>query len=55
MNNIVIVGLLDIGVDVTTITPESQHMNWSLQEADVQFLGIGILSQVKQTRDGLNT
>ena len=36
-------------MDVTIITPESWHPNWPLQEADVQFLGIGTLSQVKQS------
>ena len=42
-------GLLDTGADVTIITPESWHLNWPLQEADVQFLGIGTISQVKQS------
>ena len=41
--------LLETGVDVTIITPESWHPNWPLQEADVQFLGIGTLYQVKQS------
>ena len=30
------------------MTTESWHLYWPLQEADVQFLGIGTLSQVKQ-------
>ena len=38
-----------MGANVTIITPESWHLNWPLQEADVQFLGIGTLSQVKQS------
>ena len=45
--------LLETGADVTIITLESWHLNWSLQEVDVQFLGKGTLSQEKQ-RDGLN-
>ena len=36
ITNIVIEGFLD----VTIITPKSWHLNWPLQEADVQFLGI---------------
>ena len=42
-------GLLNTGVDVTIITPESWHPEWPLQETDIQFLGIGTLSQVKQS------
>ena len=49
INDIVIEGLLDTGVDVTIITPESWHPDWPLQEADIQLLGIGTLSQVKQS------
>ena len=41
-------------LDITIITPESWHANWSLQKEDVQYLRIGTLSQVKQTQDGLN-
>ena len=37
-----------MGADVTIITPESWHMNWHLQEADIQFLGTRTLSHVKQ-------
>ena len=44
INNIVIEGLLDMGVDMSIITSESWHPNWPLQEADVQFLKIGNLS-----------
>ena len=35
VNGIVIVGLIDMGVDMSIITPESWHSNWPLQEADV--------------------
>ena len=48
INNIVIEESLDTGVDVTIITPESWHADWPLQEADIKFLGIGTLYQVKQ-------
>ena len=34
---------------MSIITPESWHPNWPLQEADVQLLGIGTISQVKQS------
>ena len=37
-----------MGVDVSIITPKSWHLNWHLQEVDDQFMGIGILSQVRQ-------
>ena len=49
VNDIVIESLLDTGVNMTIITPESWHPDWPLQEADIQFLGIGTLSQVKQS------
>ena len=42
-------GLLDMGADVSIITPESWHPNWDLREADVHFLRIRTLSQVKQS------
>ena len=47
INNTVIEVFLDTGVDVSIVTPESWHPNWP-QQADVQFLGIGTLPQVKQ-------
>ena len=50
INSFVIVDLIDMGVDMTIITPESWQPNWPLQEADVQLIGIGSLSQVKQSR-----
>ena len=49
INGIVNVSLIDMGVDLSIITPESWHPNWPLQEADVHLLGIGTLSQVKQS------
>ena len=49
IKGIVIVGLLDMGVDVSIIIPESWHSNWPLQEADVQILGIGIQPRVRQS------
>ena len=41
-----------MGADVTIITLESWHLNWPLQEAAVQFLGIGTLSEVEQHKMG---
>ena len=35
--------------DVSIITPESWHLHWPLQEVDIQFLGIGTLSRVRQS------
>ena len=49
INDIVIEGLLDMGVDVNIITPQSWHPAWPLQEADILFLGVGTLSQEKQS------
>ena len=46
--------LLDTGVDVSTITPESWHLHWPLQEVDIQFLGIGTLSRVRQSMRWVN-
>ena len=45
INGIVIVGLIDMGTNVSITTPESWYPDWPLQEADAQFLGIGTLSQ----------
>ena len=42
-------GLLDTEANVTITTPESWHPNWPFQVADVQFLGIGTRSQLKQS------
>ena len=43
------VGLIDTGGDVTFITPEYWHPYLPFQDADVQLLGIGTISQVKQS------
>ena len=48
INCFVIVGLIDMGEHTSIFIPESWHSNILLQEAGVQFLGIGTLSQVKQ-------
>ena len=48
IDKVVIEGLIDMGVDMSIITPESWHLNWSLQEAYIQLLVIRRLSQVKQ-------
>lgn len=39
---------MDTGVEVKIIAPESWHQNWLLQVVNVQLLGTGTLSQVKQ-------
>ena len=49
-NNILIDGLLVMVSNVTIITPDSGHVNWTLQEADVHLLGIGVLSQGNQNK-----
>ena len=41
INDVVIEDLVATVEDVTLIAPESWHPNWSLQEVNVQFLGIG--------------
>ena len=38
INGIVIVGLIDMGTDVSIITRESWCPNWSFQEADVHLI-----------------
>lgn len=42
-------GLVDTGEDVTIIIPEFWHPTWPIQGVNVQLLGIGTLSQVKQS------
>ncbi|KAL6040241.1 hypothetical protein STEG23_020317 [Scotinomys teguina] len=44
-----IISKVDTGADVTIIAPEFWHPNWPVQEVNVQLLGIGTLSQVKQS------
>lgn len=40
-------GIVDMGVDVTIISPKFWYPDWPLQEVSVQFLGIGTVFQVK--------
>ena len=54
VNGKLITGLLDTGADVSIITPESWHPHWPLQEVDIQFLGIGTLSRVRQSTRWVN-
>ena len=49
MNGVIIGGLLDMGVDVSIVSPESWHPSWPLQYVNVQFWGIGYIAQVKQS------
>ena len=48
-NDIVIESLVYTGANVTINSPESWHPNWPFQDVNVQFLGVRILSQVKQS------
>ena len=48
INGFGIFGLIDTCMNVMIITPESWYLNWPLQEADIQLLGTGTVSQVKQ-------
>ena len=48
INDSVIEDPVDTGVDVTIISSESWHLNWPLQDVNVQLLGIRTLSHVKQ-------
>lgn len=36
-------------MDVAIISPKSRHPDWTLQEVNIQLLGIGTLSQAKQS------
>lgn len=40
---------MGMGADVTIISPKSWQSDWSLQEVNIQLLGIGTLSQAKQS------
>lgn len=42
-------------MDVTITSPKSWHPVWSLQETNIQFLGIGTLSQEKQSTRGIES
>ena len=54
VNGKFITGLLDTGIDVSIITPESWHPHWPLQEVEIQFLGLGNLSRVRQSTRWVN-
>lgn len=49
LSNIELEGMVDTGADVTAITRKSWPPLWPLQEVDIQFQGVGTLSQVKQS------
>lgn len=49
INNIEIEGMVDTGVDFPFISPKSWPATWPLQEVDIQFQGVGTLSQIKQS------
>lgn len=46
--------MVDAGTDATIISPKSWPPDWPLQKADIQFQGVGTLSQIKQRSGGLN-
>lgn len=41
--------MVDTGADVTIISPKSWPISWPLQGVDMQFQGVGTLSQIKQS------
>jgi hypothetical protein len=41
--------MVDTGADVTIISPKSWPASLPLQEIDIQFQGVGTLSQIKQS------
>jgi hypothetical protein len=41
--------MVDTEADVIIISPKSWPVSWPLQEVDIQFHGVGILSQIKQS------
>jgi hypothetical protein len=45
INNIEDERMVDSGADVTVICPNSWPVSWPLQELEIQFQGIGTLSQ----------
>jgi hypothetical protein len=49
VNNIEIEGMVDARADVTIFSPRSWPISWPLQETDMQFQGVGTLSQIKQS------
>ena len=49
VHGVIIVGMLDTGANCSIITPESWLPSWPLVDVNIQFLGIGSISQVKQS------
>ena len=47
VNGVIIVGMPETGVDCSIIIPEQWHPSWSLEDVNIQFLGIGSIRQVK--------
>ena len=41
--------MVDIGADVTPNSPKLWPVDWPLQEVDIQFQGVGTLSQIKKS------
>ena len=40
--------MVNNGAEVTIISPKDWSAGWPLQEINIQYLGVGILSQIKQ-------
>ena len=40
--------MVDSGADVTTMSPNSWPISWTLQEVDNEFQRLGTLSQIKK-------
>ena len=49
MNGIDIEGLVDIRADVSILSQKSWNPDWPLQKVYTQFIGIGKLSQIRQS------
>lgn len=41
-------GMVETGADITIISSKSWLPDWTLKEVNIQFQGVGTLSQVKQ-------
>ena len=49
MNGVEMEGLVDTGAAVSILSQKSQNPDWPLQKVYTQFIGIGELSQIKQS------
>jgi hypothetical protein len=49
MNGVDIEMLVDTGIDVSMLSQKSWNLDWPLQNVYTQFIGIGKLSQIRQS------